>query len=634
MSVRTPVRRSLGLLDQRDRRLLGLAVAVQVVISVLDLVGVALIGVVGALAVATVGGQPPPERVMAMISGFGGSGMSETARIAAFAGAAAALLLAKSVLSPLLAARTLTFLARREVVVSGRLARELLSRPLTFVQKRSSQETAAALVQGANAATIGVLGQMVVGASEIALLTMLSVALLIVNPVVALGSIVFFILVGVVLQRVMGHRAGAYGASRYRADVASIVAVQEAIGCYREITVADRRSLYVGRIQGLRAQAARASAGNQLVNMLPKYVYEATLVVGAFSLAGVLFATQPIPIAAGTFALFLAAATRVMPSLLRLQTATLTIRLSAGTAEAAFALAEDLDNPLAAPEGEEVDENIRRALVSDYPDFRPTIGLENVTITYPGADAPAVRGFSIAVAPGQSVALVGRSGAGKSTLADVILGVLQPDAGEVTVGGLPPVDAVRRWPGGIAYVPQDVMLVDDSVRANVALGLPRDAIDDDRVWEVLRRARLIDYVLEQTEGLDTQIGERGLRISGGQRQRLGIARALYTRPRLLVLDEATSALDAETEQAITKTLEELEEDVTTVIIAHRLSTVRHADLVVYLEGGRALARGTFDQVCADVPALARQADLMGLQPHLAHIDTSRTSPTSTDLPAP
>jgi ABC-type multidrug transport system fused ATPase/permease subunit len=245
-----------------------------------------------------------------------------------------------------------------------------------------------------------------------------------------------------------------------------------------------------------------------------------------------------------------------------------------------------------------------------------------------------VRGISIAVIPGQSVALVGRSGAGKSTVADVILGVLQPDAGQVTVGGLPPGEAVRRWPGGIAYVPQDVMLVDDSVRANVALGLPRDAVDDDRVWEALRRARLIDYVLEQTEGLDTQIGERGLRISGGQRQRLGIARALYTRPRLIVLDEATSALDAETEQAITKTLEELEEDVTTVIIAHRLSTVRHADLVVYLEEGRALARGTFDQVCDDVPALARQAELMGLQPHPEQVDTTPTSPTSTDLPAP
>ena len=214
---------------------------------------------------------------------------------------------------------------------------------------------------------------------------------------------------------------------------------------------------------------------------------------------------------------------------------------------------------------------------------------------------------------GQSVALVGRSGSGKSTLADLILGVLEPDAGTVSVGGLPPGNAVSRWPGGIGYVPQDVMLVNDSVRNNVALGLHRDLIDDDRVWEALSRAHLADFFSEQPDSLDIQIGERGLRLSGGQRQRLGIARALFTRPRLIVLDEATSALDAETEKAITTTLAELENDVTTIVVAHRLSTVRHADLVVYLRDGAIDAAGTFDEVCALVPALQRQAELMGLR---------------------
>jgi ABC-type multidrug transport system fused ATPase/permease subunit len=616
MKVTKTVRAALGLLDRRDRRLLGLSVLLQMVTSVLDLIGVMLIGLVGALAVSTVGGQPPPKRVMSIINGLGFGGMSDNARIALFACVAAVLLLAKSLISPVIASRALNFLASREAVISGRLTRELLSRPLIFVQKRSSQETAGALLQGVNAATIGVLGQMVIGVSEIALLVVLSVVLLLVNPFVALGAIAFFLLVGAGLQRVMGRRAAFYGGSRHRADIDSLVAVQEALGSYREITVSDRRSLYVGRIQALRSRAAHAAAGLQVVTMLPKYVSEAALVVGAFSLAGVLFATKPVAVAAGTFGLFLAAATRVMPSLLRLQTATLTIRSSAGTAASTFALAEDLGEPLDAPQEDDVNATVRRVVDPDYSDFRPTINLSNVHVSYPGAAEPSLRGISLAVEQGQSVALVGRSGAGKSTLADVILGVLQPDAGEVTVGGLPPGDAVQRWPGGIGYVPQDVMLANDSLRANVALGLPREAVDDDQVWGALRRARLNDFVGEQADSLDMQIGERGLRISGGQRQRLGIARALFTGPRLLVLDEATSALDAETEQAITKTLEELEDDVTTVIIAHRLSTVRHADIVVYLEDGKALAQGTFDQVCREVPALARQADLMGLRPSL------------------
>jgi ABC-type multidrug transport system fused ATPase/permease subunit len=207
---------------------------------------------------------------------------------------------------------------------------------------------------------------------------------------------------------------------------------------------------------------------------------------------------------------------------------------------------------------------------------------------------------------------VGSTGAGKSTLADVILGVISPQAGSVDISGVPPRVAIERWPGAISYVPQAVALVAGTVRENVALGMPDDAISDDLVWEALRRAHLADFLSESREGLDTTIGERGFRLSGGQRQRLGIARALYTRPRLLVLDEATSALDAETEQAIIRTLEDLEGEVTTITVAHRLATVRNADQVVYLEGGRIVARGTFEQVRAQVTDFDRAAALLGL----------------------
>ena len=349
--------------------------------------------------------------------------------------------------------------------------------------------------------------------------------------------------------------------------------------------------------------------------LLPKYVSEAVLVIGAFALAAVLFATRPVPVAAGSFAIFLATATRIMPSLLRLQSSALNIRSATGSATLAYSLAEDLgDSPDAAQDGEGGRESMRQMLQRGYPDFVPSIEMHDVAFTYPGSHGTAIQGISMVVREGQSVALVGRSGAGKSTLADIILGVLPPDAGDVTVGDLRPVAAVRRWPGGIAYVPQDVMLSNDSLRANVALGVPRADIDDEPVWEALRRAHLADWVRQQPDGLDTEIGERGHRLSGGQRQRLGIARALFSRPRLLVLDEATSALDAETEAAITAMLDELEENVTTVIIAHRLSTVRNVDLVVYLDEGRAEAQGTFDEVCSLIPALRRQAALMGLRP--------------------
>lgn len=448
---------------------------------------------------------------------------------------------------------------------------------------------------------------MVVGLSDLALLAVLSVPLLLINPAVALGAILFFAVLAGGVHWVLGTRADRFGSQGSQVDdLLSLRTVQEALGAYREITVADRRSLYVDRLRDLRDRSAESKVGARVVGMLPRYVSEAGLVAGAMTLAAVLFTTQPVAVAAGTFAVFLVAATRIIPALLRVQSAALSIRAAAGPAGPTFLLAEDLG---------ELTNRVKATPVApatDHQEFVPSVALRGVCFAYPAESESALRDVTLAVAPGQTAALVGRSGAGKSTLADVILGVLRPDSGEVLIGGVPPGDAVSRWPGAIAYVPQTVMMVEASVRANVALGLPGRLIDDESVWEALNRAQLADFVRAKPDGLDTPIGERGLRLSGGQRQRLGIARALFTRPRLLVLDEAISALDAETEQAITAILDDLDEDVTVVIIAHRLSTIQHADLVVYLEDGGVVVAGVFTEVCAKIPALHRQAGLMGL----------------------
>jgi ABC-type multidrug transport system fused ATPase/permease subunit len=164
----------------------------------------------------------------------------------------------------------------------------------------------------------------------------------------------------------------------------------------------------------------------------------------------------------------------------------------------------------------------------------------------------------------------------------------------------------------MAYVPQDVAVLNGTIRDNVALGLPRESVDDALVWEALERAHLADMLRNERESLDTVVGEHGVRLSGGQRQRLGLARALYTRPRFMVLDEATSALDAETERAISDALQELEGDVTLVIVAHRLATIRHCNQVAYIENGSIQALGTFDEVRTAQPSFDRQAELLGL----------------------
>jgi ATP-binding cassette, subfamily B, bacterial PglK len=233
-------------------------------------------------------------------------------------------------------------------------------------------------------------------------------------------------------------------------------------------------------------------------------------------------------------------------------------------------------------------------------------------VDYPGSQTPALNGITFTLPAGGALAVVGPSGGGKSTLADAILGVVLPSTGTVRIGGLSPGHVVRRYPGLVAYVPQSVALVSGSVRDNVALGLRQDQIDDDRIWAALKRAHLADYLADAREGLDTAVGERGVQLSGGQRQRLGIARALYTDPRLLVMDEATSALDAEIENLVTQTIEELGSEVTTITIAHRLATIRRADSVIYLDRGRLLAQGTFEEVRNSVPRFDHQANLLGM----------------------
>ena len=220
--------------------------------------------------------------------------------------------------------------------------------------------------------------------------------------------------------------------------------------------------------------------------------------------------------------------------------------------------------------------------------------------------------MSLTVTPGEAIALVGGSGAGKSTLVDLILGLLTPASGELLIQGRLVEDVRRAWQDSVAYVPQTIALLDDTVRANIELGAPRN---DDAMWSAVRAAQLEEVISELPEGLDTRIGERGVRLSGGQRQRLGVARALYRRPAVLVLDEATSALDNETEARLTSILDGLRGTITTITVAHRLSTVRNADRTYLMAGGRVVDVGTFEELAARNTEFARLLELACRQRH-------------------
>jgi ABC-type multidrug transport system fused ATPase/permease subunit len=216
------------------------------------------------------------------------------------------------------------------------------------------------------------------------------------------------------------------------------------------------------------------------------------------------------------------------------------------------------------------------------------------------------------ISPGQVVAIVGPSGAGKSTLVDLILGVISPASGSITISGATPREILEAYPGACGYVPQEVFIIDGSIAENIAIGFETDTFDYERMAEVVRIAQLENLIESFPMGLEERVGERGSKLSGGQRQRLGIARSLYTNPKLLILDEATSALDGQTEADISNAISAMRGDVTIILIAHRLSTVRKADQVVYLENGKVISTGSFEKVRNDVRNFDSQAELMGL----------------------
>lgn len=613
------VRRSMALLPRRRRRLFVLASAIQVSLGLLDLLGIALVGLLATVAVSGTGLSGVPSGVESFVDRVGLGGLSISQLSVLIAGSAVAVLVAKTAISAFMQRRIFRFLANRQAEVSSILAREFLSRPLLDVQRWTTSEAVYALGSGVGAAIVVVLGSAVTIAAELFLFAVVGITLLAYDLILTLIALVLFAVIILAMNRFLTRWGARNAQVMTDSSIQTLSAVSEALETYRETTVLHRRDLYVSRYERLVGRYAVATANQSYIMEIPKYVLEATLYLAVLLMAVVQFLTKDLGAAAATVAVFLAAGSRVVPALLRLQGAYISIRNASVSALPTYYLADFLRDR-ASREGRSLGRRnpveaaaaIRARIAAGHADFVPTVEVRDASVTYLGATTPALDSASMSVAPGTSVALVGSTGAGKSTLTDVILGVLEPDEGTVLISGLPPRQAIEKWPGAISYVPQQVALVFGSVRDNVALGLPTEAVDDDLVWQALERARIARFLRESREGLDTMIGERGVRLSGGQRQRLGIARALYTRPLLLVLDEATSALDAETEQAIVSTLNDLEGEVTTITVAHRLATVRRADQLLYLRKGQVEARGTFEEVRSAVPDFDRQASLLGL----------------------
>jgi ABC-type multidrug transport system fused ATPase/permease subunit len=453
--------------------------------------------------------------------------------------------------------------------------------------------------------TLGVIGITVTLISDFSLLTVMTIGLLVVDPIIAISTVAVFAFVGWLLYRLLNKSARRLGLAESNLTIANNEKIVEVLNSYRESVVRNRRYFYAKEIEKTKFKLADTLAEIAFLPSISKYVIESTVVLGTLVISAIQFLLQDASHAVATLSVFMAASTRIAPAVMRIQQGTIGIRQSLGSAGPTLTLIESL-------EGVEVNPEASNALETNHAGFIPTINIRNLSLTYPQKEVPALNEINLDVESGAFVAIVGPSGAGKTSLVDVLLGVLYQSSGNVFISGKPPLETIAEWPGAIAYVPQDVAMSTGTIKENITLGFPDNSNDEKLIQQALQLAQLSDFIDSLPQGLDTQVGERGTKLSGGQRQRLGIARAMFTKPKLLVLDEATSALDGHTESDISNSILELKGNTTVVMIAHRLSTVRYADQVVYIDEGKIIAQGTFEEIRRQVPNFEKQAQLMGL----------------------
>ena len=421
--------------------------------------------------------------------------------------------------------------------------------------------------------------------AEIAVVMCLGVYLFYTSPtisIVILGLIVvcvgFFTLLSRKYSRRIGKQNEAYNAQLYQW-------INQSLGGIKEVKVLNRESFFVDSYKDVYKKLIKGAKNNEMLATIPKYILETVCIVGMIIavIVKLLWGRRDLTAFVVQMSAFAVASFRLLPSVGKINAYVNSIMYCRPALDLIYDDLKAIEDYVP-EEQEEVKDKVETWHLKEK------IELRNISYTYDNADKEVLINVELTIHKGETIALIGSSGAGKTTLADVFLGLLIPQKGHILVDGKNIYDHMDFWHHMLGYIPQSIYLSDDTIRNNVAFGIRNEDIDDAAVEEALKKAQLYDFVQTLDKGMNTFVGDRGVRLSGGQRQRIGIARALYYDPEILVLDEATSALDNETETAVMEAIESLKGLKTMVIIAHRLTTIRNADQIYEVTEGQAVLR--------------------------------------------
>lgn len=468
--------------------------------------------------------------------------------------------------------------------ISTKLLRAYMHEPYTFHLNKNISELQRSMQEDTDQFTKGIIHLMEMVA-EVFVCLAIGVYLFIVSKSITMIVAGLLVVCLAVFSYTAKKYSTAWGREGQQHKAKIYQWMNQSLGGIKEIKVLNREKTFIDHYDTYFEKYVRVLRLNRLMGVLPKYIIEMVSMIGLLSaiIVKLLYGQSDLETFVPQLAIFAVAAFRLLPSVGRINEHLTNVLYALPSLDLIYNDLKEIETL----QVKEQKQDVQWA-------FTGPIHVKDVTYAYPDGDTNVIEKANLHIEKGKTVAFVGASGAGKSTLVDILLGLLQPLRGEIYAGGMNVYENLPTWQKEIGYIPQTIYLSDDSIRKNVAFGVKDELIDDQAVVNALKQAQLYDFVTSLPDGLNTFVGDRGVRLSGGQRQRIGIARALYHDPEILVLDEATSALDNDTETAVMEAIDRLQGQKTILIIAHRLTTLRNVDTIYEVVDGKVLQRNKKD----------------------------------------
>lgn len=599
--MRQILKLSMNFLSSAERRTYFIQLISRCLLSLLDLAGVIAIGYLTTSAAMFISNGSDYSRAITIL------GLSiPAANIHVLPPLVLGILLlfiAKAVFSIVLTRSMAVHLAVIEARAVRVIVENVLGRGLTEARSRTQEELLFATGIGSSSAFTGLLTNFATLVSEGFLFLGLLTTFFLVDPISTISVMAYFGVVAGLIQSFTGSRLAKESTKIVRNSISANTMMNDLSSALRELAVLGRRQWYLDQILMYRTSSAKAFGRQLYLSGMPRYVIETSVLVGVMAFGGVKLLSGDLASSMTSIAIFFTGSMRLVAAMLPWQAALVGIRANIPQSMAA--------HDLIYAEGTQPEQT---SDLNAEAFSRPCkVEAKSISFRYPNGETDALCDVSFTISPGSLVAIIGPSGSGKSTLADALTGLISPNAGEILINGFSPNVLTKANPGIVTYVPQTPGLVSGTISENITLDFSRNASSDELLERTVQNANLASLVASLPHGLETDMGNDKKSFSGGQLQRIGLARALFPQPGLIVMDEATSALDAESEHEIGETITAMRGRATVVLIAHRLHTVQNADLVLLMENGKIVDTGKFSELARRNASVLKAIDLLSIK---------------------